>query len=323
MIAALKTEMDITATVTASFDARPPVLIQGTVIAPGSYEFTPNLSVRALLAKAGAGGGTADTALYRALDARSHELRTLRAGLMLRHARLTAQRAGAQDLNLPADRLKSLHTQLGLDRVNGETAVLQAALDETALRKARDIAIRADLESSLKIAETRRQLVRSRYEHISRQRDELEVDIGAECRGQCGSSRRYDELRLDNLNGRLSDFDLTVEEAESRVIASRHALARHDRDVAFAYAQADSKLALSAAETLAERNALDAEIVSVEAQIMDLGGATERSIRVERRQGAQIQTLNVQRDFLLLPGDLILVGPPDDAILASAQGRRE
>lgn len=316
---ALEAEMNISATVTVSFDARPPVLIQGTVISPGSYEFTPNLSVRALLAKAGAGGGTADTALYRALDARSRELRTLRAGLMLRHARLTAQRAGVQDLSLPSDRIKSLNTQLGRDRVHGETAVLQAALAETALRKARDVALRTDLESTLEIAKTRRNLVRSRYEQLSRQRDQLETDIGADCRGRCGTSRRYDELRFDNLNGRLGDLDLTVEDAESRVIEARHALGRHDRDVAFSYAQADSKLALSVAETLAERNALDAEIVSVEAQIMDLGGSADGTIRVERRRGSQIQTLEVHKDFPLLPGDLVIVGPPDDTILVSAE----
>jgi protein involved in polysaccharide export with SLBB domain len=323
VIAALESEMDITATVTASFEARPPVLIQGTVIAPGSYEFTPNLSVRALLAKAGAGGGTADTALYRALNARSHELRTLRAGLMLQHARLTAQRAGAQELNLSTELTKSLRKQLGADRIRGEAAVLQAALDEAALRKARDAAIRADLESTLEMAKTRRDLVRSRYEQLSRQRDKLEAAIGADCRGRCSSSRRYEELRLDSLNDRLSDLDLTVEDAESRVMEARHGLDRHDRDLAFSYAQADSKLALSLAEILAERNALDAEIVSVEAQIMDLGGATDRTIRVERRRGTQTQSFEVQRDFFLLPGDLVIVGPSDDAILASAQGRRE
>ena len=320
---ALEAEMGILATVTASFDARPPVLIQGTVISPGSYEFTPNLSVRALLAKAGAGGGTADTALYRALDARSRELQTLRAGLMLRHARLTAQRAGTQDLSLPPDRLKSLHTQLGRDRVHGETAVLQAALAETALRKARDVAIRVDLESTLEIAKTRRNLVRSRYEQLNRQRDQLETNLGVDCRGRCGTSRRYDELRFDTLNGRLGDLDLTVDDAESRVLEARHALDRHDRDVAFSYAQADSRLALSVAETLAERNALDAEIVSVKAQIMDLGGTRDSTIRVERRRGSHIQTLEVHNDFLLLPGDLVIVGPPGETILVSAEDHQE
>ncbi|MFG6665238.1 polysaccharide biosynthesis/export family protein [Sulfitobacter sp. 916] len=323
VIAALKAEMDISATVTASFDARPPILVQGSVISPGSYEFTPNLSVGALLAKAGAGGGTADTALYRALNARRHELKTLRADLILRQARMTAQRAGAPDLSLPPDLGTSLRAQLGADRLNGETAVLQAALDEAALRKARDAAIRADLESTLETAKVRRNLVRSRYEQLSQRRDQLEINIGADCRGRCGTSRRYDELRLDNLNGRLGDLDLTVEDAESRVTEVRHALERHDRDVAFSYAQADSKLALSVAETLADRNALEAEIGSVEAQIMDLGGTTDHSIRVERGHGAQMQTLRVHKNFLLLPGDLVIIGPPDDAILASAQGSRE
>ena len=129
-------------------------------------------------------------------------------------------------------------------------------------------------------------------------------------------------MRFDTLNGRLGDLDLTVEDAESRVSEARHALDRHDRDVAFSYAQADSKLALSVAETLAERNALDAEIVSVEAQIMDLGTA-DSTIRVERRRGSQIQTLEVHKDFRLLPGDLVIVEPPDDTILVSAEGHQE
>ncbi|MDF3351813.1 hypothetical protein HKX17_16830 [Sulfitobacter sp. KE34] len=321
--AALKAELDITATVTVAFEARPPVLLEGTVIAPGSYEFTPNLTLNALLAKAGAGGSTADTALYRSLEARRQELRSLRAGLMIRHARLTAQRAEAQDLQLPSDLVEALRSQLGGDRVDGEKAVLRAALDEIALRKMRDAAIRTDLESTLEMVKTRRNLVRARFENLSRRRDELDLALTADCRGRCGSSRRYDELRFDNLNGRLGDLDLTVEDAERRVVEARHAIDRHDRDVAFSYAQADSKLALAVAETLAELNALDAEIHSVSAQIMDLGSTTERSVRVERRRDGKIRTFNADRNFPLFPGDIVIVGPPDNAMLASVKGQRE
>ena len=56
---------------------------------------------------------------------------------------------------------------------------------------------------------------------------------------------------------------------------------------------------------------------------MDLGGTAGSTIRVERRRGSQIQTLEVHKDFLLLPGDLVIVEPPDDTILVSAEGHQE
>ena len=60
VIVAFDTEMNFAATVTASFVARPPVLIQGTVNAPGSYDYSVGLTVGTLLVKAGAGGGMID-----------------------------------------------------------------------------------------------------------------------------------------------------------------------------------------------------------------------------------------------------------------------
>ena len=62
------------------------------------------------------------------------------------------------------------------------------------------------------------------------------------------------------------------------------------------------------AEALADRNALDAQIAAVNAQLADLGGAPgDRSVIVERRSGLRTETIAGTADLPLLPGDLVTV----------------
>ncbi|MFC6639792.1 hypothetical protein GV827_21620 [Sulfitobacter sp. JBTF-M27] len=304
---ALETEMGIAAKVTASFDTRPPVLIQGMVIAPGSYEYTPNLTVTALLVKAGASGSSADSALYRSLYARRQELRTLRAELLLKSARLSAQRAGAKDLSLSPGKLEDLRGALGRERIESEVAVLQAARAEQALRAARATSARAEVDATLAMAMKRRALVQARFDDLRSRRDALDLELAEACRGRCGSIRRYDELRFDNLSSRLSDLDLTLQEAESRVAKARHAIVSHNRTIELHLGESDSDLALAIAETLGALGALDAEIVSVDSQILHLGASTGHVVRVARRRGSEVLTFDVSDDAPLLPGDTVTV----------------
>ncbi|WP_306131294.1 hypothetical protein [Roseivivax marinus] len=321
--AALGDEMGLSATVTASFAARPPVLVQGAVIAPGSYDYTPGLTVGAVIAKAGASsGGAADTALRRTLAARRDELRALRAGLVLEHARLSAQRAGAPDLALDSTDRRALTERLGADRIEGEEAVLRAALGSREIRAERDAAARDDLDSALALAIDRRDLMRARLADLTAERDLLEDALGTDCRGRCSSQRTFDELRLDSLNGRLADLELTVQDAETRVIEARQARDRHERVVALDHSEADRTLALSVAEALADRNALDAQIAAVNAQLADLGGAPgDRSVIVERRSGLRTETIAGTPDLPLLPGDLVTVSQnvADASVAGTAQ----
>lgn len=323
VVTALESEMGIIATVTATFASRPAVLIRGSVIAPGSYDYTPNLTVAALLAKAGAGGSSADSIRRRALDARGQELRSLHADLLLKSARLSAQRRGAQALDLSQARRDVLRNTLGPDRIDSETAVLIAAQQERALRRARDASTRADLEAVLDMALQRQNLVRHRFDALSHQRDALERELAKACRGRCGPVRRYDELRLDSLSNRLSDLDLTLQDAQTRVTQARHAIVSHDRSVALSLAEAENTQARAIAETLGQLNALEAQIAAVESQILDLGGSAGRIVRVERQRGGDIVTFDLQDNDPLLPGDIVTVTRADEAQLAAAKGRNQ
>jgi protein involved in polysaccharide export with SLBB domain len=317
---ALETEMGISAKVTASFETRPPVLIQGTVIAPGSYEYTPNMTVSALLVKAGAGGGSAESALFRSLEARGQELRTLRAGLLLKSARLSAQRAGAKDLSLSPANREDLRRALGRERIESEVAVLLAADAERTLRAAQVASLRDELDASLAMALQRQSLVQARFDALRARRDALDLELGKACRGRCGSVRRYDELRLDSLNSRLADIDLSVQEAETRVTKARHVIVSHDRTVSLTFGEADSELSLDYAETLGALSALEAEIGAINSQVLDIGASAGHVVRVERRRGSEALEFNARDNDPLLPGDTVTVAPAGDEMIAFASG---
>jgi protein involved in polysaccharide export with SLBB domain len=309
---ALSKAMGIDATVTAFYVSRPPLIVQGTVIAPGSYDFSPNLTVGALLAKAGAGGGTADTALRRTLSARRAELRILRAGLVLDHARLVAQQTGAKTITLPDAVAQETRDLVGAARIEGEAAVLQAATAERELRGARDAATREDLERMTKMGAARQAILRARHESLSRIRDEIHAEVGGNCRGGCSATRRYDEQRLDGFNNRVADLDIDLQDAQFSLIEAQHALERHDRAVELARAEADTAIARAVALALTERGALDAQIVSIEAQLGIIGGTPDRVASVERRRGGEIYSFAGSDTFRLLPGDLVTVGIPGE-----------
>lgn len=314
-------EMSIPAAVTASFVQRPPVLIKGAVIAPGSYDFSPGLTVDALVAKAGAGGGTADLALRRTLAARRDELHALRAELVVRHARMSAQRARVERLVLPAGLGSDLVQLLGIDRIEGEEAVLNAALAAMDKRAARDAGTREDLESSLALAVSRRELVRARYDSLIARRDALERVVASECIGRCGPARKQEEVRLEDLNDRVADMELTLQAAETQVVTARQAVDRHERDVALEAAEADNALAHQIAQTLTERNELEAQIVSIEAQLSDLRGATQQAITVERlSRDGNVSTIAGSGTMRLLPGDIVTLGDLDAPTFTLADG---
>jgi protein involved in polysaccharide export with SLBB domain len=319
VIAALSSEMNLSTTVTASFAKRPPVLVKGEVIAPGSYEYTPGLTVDALLAKSGDGSSSSDAALRRSLDARREELRTLRAGLLLRHRRLTAQRASEETFTLLDGTAEVVSRQIEDDRINSEVAVLEASSSERELRVARDTARRTELESTLELATSRRQIVAARYEDLKRKRDALDHQVAKECRGRCSSSRQFAELRLDSLNDRVADLDMVLQDAETRVIEARHAINRHDRTIELERAESNKALALEIVETLVRRNAIDAELASVEGQLRALGSLADRVVTVNRQNGKDIRILEADETMRLLPGDIVTVGTFDDAALASAE----
>ena len=319
IVSAFESEMNISTTVTASFAERPPVLIKGEVISPGSYDHTPELTVGTLLGKSGVGGSVADAALRRTLDARRDELRALRAGLVLRHKRLSAQRAGEETFSLLDRAAEAVNREIGADRIDSEIAVLRAASNEQAMRSARDAALRSNLESALKLALSRRNLVSERYAELSRKRDALEFDAAKECRGRCSPNRQFAELRLDSLNDRVADMDLILQDAETRVIEARHALERHDRNIKLERAEANSVLALSIVDSLVERNTIEAQIASVEDQLSTLGGTIDRFVTVHRQNGEEIQIFEAFDTMRLLPGDVVTVGTPDDARVVFAE----
>ena len=317
--AALSSEMNLSTTVTASFAKRPPVLVKGEVIAPGSYEYVPGLTVDTLLAKSGYGSSSSDAALRRSLDARRDELRTLRAGLLLRHKRLSAQRATEETFTMTDGTAAVVNRQIEEDRINSEVAVLEAASSERAIRDARDTARRAELQSALHLALSRRQMVAARHEDLKRKRDALDLEVAKECRGRCSSSRQFAQLRLDSLNDRVADLDLVLQDAETRVIEARHALNRHDRTIELERAESSKTLALDIVETLVKRNAIDAELASVEGQLRALGDLVGRVVTVKRQNGKDIRILESDETMRLLPGDIVTVGAVDDAALASAE----
>ncbi|MFP7671912.1 polysaccharide biosynthesis/export family protein [Marivita sp. S0852] len=316
---ALSSQMKLSTTVTASFAKRPPVLVKGEVISPGSYEYDPGLTVDRLLAKSGDGSSSSHAALRRSLEARREELRTLRSGLLLRQKRLSAQRAPEETFPLFDGTVDVAIRQIEDDRIRSEVAVLEAAASEREIREARDSARRAELEATLELANSRRSMVAARYEDLKLKRDALEREVSSECRGRCNSNRHFAELRLESMNDQVADFALVLQDAETRVIEARHAVNRHDRTIQLERAESSKALALDIVETHVRQSAIDAELASVEQQLRALGALANRVVTVNRQNGDDIRLVEPNETTRLLPGDIVTVGTAGDTPLVSAE----
>jgi protein involved in polysaccharide export with SLBB domain len=154
------TKSDVT--INASFMARPPVMVRGAVRAPGAYQFTPGMTVEAVMALAGTqGDNSVDPQLLASLSAREAEIERLALGKLLAHKRLSAAFDGVDSIEMSASERAHMTEVLGEHRIESELRALSTSLASAAAHEADlrakigsyDIQIAA-YEDSLKLLES-------------------------------------------------------------------------------------------------------------------------------------------------------------------------
>jgi protein involved in polysaccharide export with SLBB domain len=309
-----------TASVSASFAARPPIVVNGAVRSPGSYAATPGMTLEALLAAAGAKAGGSEGSAGEAanlLDRRA-ELERVALGLTLSIGRLEAAQAGATTVRLDEAVRRRLLATLGERRLDTEIEMLRTSV-------ATDVAAVMAAGTALdgydkRIAEAERRLS-AISDQVGRRNQRLDEFVGLQQRGVT-TATRVEDLEFGALaleRERLAaSAELTLLRAQREADMRRARLAAAERRE-----NRQSELLL----LLQQKQSIEAEIATIEARLgrsplADNGMAgLELSITVHRASPAGIVELEGDPSMPVLPGDIVLVGLSSAEAVALSQSR--
>lgn len=295
--------------VTATYAARPPVLVRGAVQSPGSYVYAPALTVASVLAQAGADQRGAGVAAQQAMfKARYQELSLQQAGLTLELSGLESQLQSDETLQLTEVQRRDIKGRLGEARLAGEQAVLQAALQAEQAHLAQDKAELADLDSSIVSAGTRLSAAQTQREVFVQREASLTARLDGDCNERCREGRPVLLAQRDVAVSRLMDLELLVLEKAAELERLTHAKASRQSGATLGAAERRRDTTIRIRDIMAERDVLDAQIASIEIQY---GGAVDDGqisrIMVLRKAQSGQQLLEASADMRLLPGDIVTV----------------
>ena len=295
--------------VTATYAARPPVLVRGSVLSPGSYAYAPGLTVASVLAQAGADQRGAGVAAQQAsFKARYQELLSLRAGLTLELSGLESLLQTDENLQLTSVQRSDIEDRLGSARMDGEQAVLQAAVQAELAHLAQDKAELADLDSSILSAENRLSAAQTQREVFARREAVLTARLDGDCKERCREGRPALQTQLEAAVSRLMDLELLVLEKAAELERLTHAKASRQSGATLGAAERRRDTTIRVRDVMAQRDELDGQIASIKIQY---GGTVDdgqiaRIIVLRTAQGGQ-QLLDASAEMRLLPGDIVTV----------------
>ena len=289
-------------TVSAAYAARPPVLVRGAVRSPGAHSYNPGLTVKRVLAQAGALDDRDPAAKVRliALDARRSELDKARIGLTLERLRIEAALNDRDTLSQDDPAIRAAVTLLGRDRVASEGNALASEIQASRLRRAQSEATLADLAARIESARRQRDLAETQMTyHANRQEHQSEMlqsGLVTDSRLNDTAVRAMDAERI-----LLEKEDLLFRlEAEHRAAAQDAELARVDRIKALTAELRQVSAALDAAGS-------ELDTVLAELNLYENDGL-RLAVTIERPgDGARVQTIAADADTLVRPGDLVTV----------------
>lgn len=295
------------ASVSATFAARPPVIVTGAVRAPGSYTVTPGMVLRNLLALAGT-ASTQDRAAEAPLLARKAELEDLGAGLRLEVRMLTAAEAYQGQPDLTPDERGLYQSKLGASRLESELANLAARV-ETFERAKRD--------RTAQLAERRDMLAL-----LQQQQAVLDQQVG-EKRDRLAELRTLTERGLAPLTRLAADEAalITLEhsafEVRSAALAQQAAVRQAEEALEAVDGDYRSAVAAELRDRTKESDAIDAQLASIDLQVAmlngDDAGGGERVTIVRNGPTGPVR-LEGSLASIVLPGDLVEVATGDSRV---------
>lgn len=294
--------LGIGATVNAAFASRPQIVLDGAVREPGTYAFTPGLTVARLLALAGTVGS--DNADSRGrlveLEARANELQRMAQGQSLMRKRLEAALSGQPTLDLAAFEGNAPDAA----RINVELMALEAEYDAvTAVREKEQAELRT-LDLRIESAERQLRAIERQYAYFSERNEHLSnlLKKGVTTSDTLDTS----QIRLMETDmARLEKADLLVQlKAQREMLERNSAMAATERRKATVHELRD---------LIARQDATQAQIETVVAQLENIGGAPGGVVVAIDRQGVDgPERIQADMKTEIRPGDFVTVSAATD-----------
>ncbi|MGR3321137.1 MAG: hypothetical protein ACU0DK_04310 [Pseudooceanicola sp.] len=310
-------KLNVEADVAARFAGRLPVLVQGVVNAPGSYDYSPGLTVRRLLARAGLSGPGRDEARQvEAYRAQRRELVIRRDGLDLTLLRLEAMLNGEWQLILdPTDEARFLRS-LGLGRIDGESRLLTAEAETDGLTAEGVAARRDELANDRIIAARQLDATLASLADLTARRDLLAEELSGGCRGRCSNVRLTKQMRLDSLENRLIDLEVISQDRRQALNRAEAAIRAQADESRLRHAERRRDISARISATLEQKLGLEAQIGALDQQLAGLSADPDSlSVTIEGLLDSENGPMPAGMDSPLLPGDLVTVslesGPAD------------
>ena len=295
----------VNASISAAFAARPPILVRGTVRAPGAHAYSPGLTVERVLAQAGVVEeiGPLSALQLASLQAREDELSVLAASLFVERARIEAALDGNAEFAADAAIWAPVADVLGADRIESERAVLVSQLAEEAAERERlsdridDLVLRiASAQQSLTAAQEQLAYLTTRDERL---RDILAQGMTQETKVEEATVRRMEVSRI------VLDKRETLTELEGALRMARHELEVRE-------AGRYRELAEAMRDTTKEGSSVREQIRTVRAQISVQDGTPDNAflVTIERPEPHGTTRFTADPATIVRPGDLVTVDLP-------------
>jgi protein involved in polysaccharide export with SLBB domain len=291
----------VNGTVTANFVARPQISLQGEVRSPGTYAFTPGLTVARLLAQAGSIGQDDPASRMRRIElqARESELRRNAQSLSLVQRRLEAALSDNKVSDFTTESISGTGGRLAQERIGAERMALEAERDAVQYLRDKEQAELSALDLRIAAAERQLDAITDQHSYFSERNAYLD---GLHKKGITTS----DTLVASQI--RLMDTEFSLLEKTQLVseLRSERDVFQRSIDVASADRR---KLKIDALrDVIASLESIDGQIATVVAQLEDTAGGNYTMLVSIERTGidgtVQIETNAATR---ILPGDFVTV----------------
>lgn len=294
-------------TVTASFSARLPVTVSGAVRAPGTYAYSPGMTVNRLLNLAGAnfGEGPVTPQEFEGLTAQRNELLYRQILAVIELGRLNANIAGKDKIVISDDLAAAVPETVVSALIDAESTALKQDLLVSRMSDQRtDVAIAGLVQ---KFEDTRSQLATVDTQLASlQQRNEEMTSIKS--RGLIQASQ------LDGLLSNLMEVNrikMQLETDQSN-LESQIALAKEDAQLAVQVRMQD--FSRRAAALSGEISLFDVQLSAIGARLAGHGAGSAGTdfdmpivVSVLRSEAKGAYRLDATLDTLVLPGDMVTI----------------
>lgn len=291
----------INSAVSANFLSRPQISLQGAVRSPGTYVFTPGLTVARLLAQAGSIGQDDPASRMRRIELLAHasELQRSANGLSLLRQRVETALSGDDTLDFAPVDMPGTGAGLTEELIGAERMALHAERDAIrSLRGKQQAELRA---LDLRIGSAERQLdaITGQHAYFSERVAHL---TGLRKKG----ITTFDTLVASEIKLMDAEYVMLEKAQLVRELKSQRDVLQRSFEVAAAEARKSKVDALR--DLIASQEAIDGQMATVVAQLENTAGDSYRTVVTIERTGpdgtVRIETTAATE---ILPGDFVTV----------------